>query len=188
LEAFLVSVAVVALGEIGDKTQLLAILIAARFKRPLPIIAGIFAATLFNHALAGLVGGWIRSQMGPETLRVILGVSFLAIALWALKPDKLDDEKHELSRLGIFAVTLVAFFLAEIGDKTQLATVALAARFDNLVAVVAGTTLGMLIADVPAVLLAERLALKVSLKAVRWIAAGLFALLGIATLAGFDAF
>jgi putative Ca2+/H+ antiporter (TMEM165/GDT1 family) len=148
-------------------------------------VFGILAATLFNHAIAGLFGNWVRGVVDPGVLRIVLGISFLAIALWALKPDTLDEEeKPQLSRFGVFAVTLVAFFLAEIGDKTQLATVALAARFDSLVAVVAGTTLGMLIADVPAVFLAEKLSMKVSLTVVRRIAAALFALMGVLTLAG----
>ncbi len=180
----MVSTLVVALGEIGDKTQLLALLLAARFKRPVPIIVGIFAATLLNHSFAGLIGGWIRSAVSPDLLRFGLGISFVAIALWALKPDKLAEKEQAYGRLGIFAVTFAAFFLAEIGDKTQLATVALAARFDNLVAVVAGTTLGMLLADVPAVLLAERLSLKVPVHMMRYAAAVLFAAIGIATLAG----
>lgn len=184
MEALLVSTLVVALGEIGDKTQLLSLLLAARFKRPVPIIVGIFAATLLNHSFAGLVGGWIRSAVSPDLLRLGLGISFVAIALWALKPDKLVEKEQAYGRFGIFAVTLLAFFLAEIGDKTQLATVALAARFDNLVAVVAGTTLGMLLADVPAVLLAERLSLKVPVHMMRYAAAALFAAIGIATLAG----
>jgi len=185
LEAFLVSVAVVAVGEIGDKTQLLALLLAARFRRPIPIIAGILVATLFNHALAGLVGGWIRSAIDPSMLRWILGISFLAIAAWALVPDKLEEkESAPVGKYGVFAVTLVAFFLAEIGDKTQLATVALAARFDSLVAVVAGTTAGMLIADVPAVLLGGKASAKLPLRAIRYVAAALFAALGLAVLAG----
>jgi putative Ca2+/H+ antiporter (TMEM165/GDT1 family) len=187
MEAFLVSAAVVAVGEIGDKTQLLALLLAARFKRPVPIIAGILVATLFNHALAGLLGGWIRSAVDPLTLRWSLGISFLAIAAWALVPDKLDEkEATPMGKYGVFAVTLVAFFLAEIGDKTQLATVALAARFDSLVAVVAGTTVGMLIADVPAVLLGERASTKIPMKAIRYVAAGLFAALGVAVLFGLN--
>jgi putative Ca2+/H+ antiporter (TMEM165/GDT1 family) len=185
LEAFLVSTLVVAIGEIGDKTQLLALLLAARFRRPIPIIAGIFTATLFNHALAGVLGGWIRSAVDPELLRWVLGISFLAIAAWALIPDKIEGkESQPLGRYGVFAVTCVAFFLAEIGDKTQLATVALAARFANLLAVVAGTTAGMLLADVPAVLLGGKASLKIPLKAIRYIAAALFAAIGIAVLAG----
>ncbi len=165
MEAFLVSVAVVAVGEIGDKTQLLALLLAARFRRPIPIIAGILVATLFNHALAGLVGGWIRSAIDPSMLRWILGISFLAIAAWALVPDKLEEkESAPVGKYGVFAVTLVAFFLAEIG--------------------VAGTTAGMLIADVPAVLLGGKASAKLPLRAIRYVAAALFAALGLAVLAG----
>jgi len=183
LEAFFVSTLVVALGEIGDKTQLLALLLAARFRRPLPIIAGIFAATLFNHTLAGLLGNWIRSVVAPEVLRWILGLSFLAIAAWALIPDRIEEkDSAPMGRYGVFAVTLIAFFLAEIGDKTQLATVALAARFDNLFAVVCGTTVGMLIADVPAVLLGGKASGRIPFRAIRYAAAGLFAAIGIAVL------
>jgi putative Ca2+/H+ antiporter (TMEM165/GDT1 family) len=183
LEAFFVSTLVVALGEIGDKTQLLALLLAARFRRPIPIIAGIFAATLFNHALAGIVGNWIRSAVAPELLRWGLGLSFLAIAAWALIPDRIEEkDSAPMGRYGVFAVTLVTFFLAEIGDKTQLATVALAARFENLVAVVCGTTVGMLIADVPAVLLGGTASLKIPFKAIRYAAAVLFAAIGITIL------
>jgi putative Ca2+/H+ antiporter (TMEM165/GDT1 family) len=185
MEAFLVSTLVVAIGEIGDKTQLLALILAARFRRPVPIILGILFATLLNHSIAGLLGGWIREAIGPEALRWGLGLSFLAIAAWALKPDKIDEEPVTASNYGAFAVTFVAFFLAEIGDKTQLATVALAARFDSLVAVVAGTTAGMLLADVPAVFLADRASTRIPFKAIRYIAAALFAAMGIAALAGF---
>jgi len=185
LEAFFVSALVVALGEIGDKTQLLALLLAARFRQPTAIIAGIFVATLSNHALAGVLGNWIRSSLDPEVLRWALGCSFLAIAAWALIPDKIEEkDSAQLGRYGVFAVTLVAFFLAEIGDKTQIATVALAARFDSLVAVVCGTTAGMLLADVPAVLLGGRASLKLPLRAIRYAAAALFAAIGIAALAG----
>lgn len=186
MEAFFISTLVVAIGEIGDKTQLLALLLSARFRRPVPIILGILCATLLNHALAGLVGGWIRDSIGPDTLRWGLGVSFLAIAAWALVPDKVDETPQPISKYGAFAVTLVAFFLAEIGDKTQIATVALAARFDSLVAVVAGTTAGMLIADVPAVFLADRASAKIPFAAIRYVAAALFAAMGIAALAGFS--
>jgi putative Ca2+/H+ antiporter (TMEM165/GDT1 family) len=191
LEAFFVSTAVVAVGEIGDKTQLLALLLAARFRRPLPVIAGILVATLFNHALAGLVGGWVRASVDPAMLRWVLGASFLAIAVWALVPDKLDEgDAKPLGKYGVFAVTLISFFLAEIGDKTQLATVALAARFESIVAVVAGTTAGMLIADIPAVLVGGKASVKLPLKAIRYVAAALFAAMGIAVLAGlsWDAF
>lgn len=186
IEAFLVSTLVVAIGEIGDKTQLLALLLAARFRRPVPIILGILCATLLNHALAGMLGGWIRAEVSADVLRWALGISFLAIALWALKPDTLDDAAQDIGKYGAFAVTFVAFFLAEISDKTQIATIALAARFDSLVAVVAGTTLGMLVADVPAVLLADRAAGRIPFKAIRYIAAALFAAMGVAALAGFN--
>jgi putative Ca2+/H+ antiporter (TMEM165/GDT1 family) len=181
MEAFFVSTLVVAVGEIGDKTQLLALLLAARFRQPVPIIAGILAATLFNHALAGILGNWVRSAVDPEVLRWVLGISFLAIAAWALIPDKLEEkDAASMSRYGVFAVTLIAFFLAEIGDKTQIATVALAARFDSLLAVVCGTTAGMLIADIPAVLLGGKASVKIPFKAIRYIAAALFAAIGIA--------
>jgi len=180
-----VSTLVVAVGEIGDKTQLLALMLAARFRRPWPICAGILFATLLNHGLAGLLGGWVRSVMDPDVLRWALGISFLAIAAWAIKPDTLEEkDANPLSGYGVFAVTFVAFFLAEIGDKTQAATIALAARYDNLVAVIGGTTLGMLIADVPAVLLGGRASLKLPFKAIRYAAAALFAIIGIAILAG----
>ena len=186
MDAFFVSTLVVAVGEIGDKTQLLALVLAARFRKPVPIILGILFATLLNHGLAGVVGGMIRDALSPETLRWILGLSFIAIALWALKPDTLDDEPSNHTAYGIFALTFVTFFLAEIGDKTQLATVALAAKYTSLPMVVAGTTLGMLIADVPAVFLGEKAAPKLPMKAIRMVAAGLFALMGLAVLLGFS--
>lgn len=151
----------------------------------MPIILGILCATLLNHGLAGLLGGWIRAEIAPDVLRWGLGISFLAIALWALKPDTIEENAKEVGRFGAFAVTFVAFFLAEIGDKTQLATVALAARFDSLVMVVAGTTAGMLLADVPAVLLADRASGRIPFKAIRYIAAALFAAMGVAAFAGF---
>lgn len=176
---------VVAIGEIGDKTQLLALLLAARFRRPMPIVLGILCATLLNHSLAGLLGNWIRTEFSPDVLRWGLGVSFLAIALWALKPDTLEAHAGNTGKFGVFAVTFVAFFLAEIGDKTQIATVVLAARFDSLAAVVAGTTAGMLLADVPAVLFADRASGRIPFKAIRYVAAALFAAMGAAALAGF---
>jgi len=184
LEAFLVSTFSVAVGEIGDKTQLLSLLLAARFRRPVPIILGILTATLFNHALAGLVGEWVRAALGPDLLKWILGLSFVAIGLWALKPDSVDE--GDASRFGgsVFLITVVAFFLAEMGDKTQVATMMLAAKYHDLVAVVAGTTLGMLIADVPAVLLGDRAAPKIPFKLVRSIAAAVFCLIGILVLLG----
>ena len=187
MQAFLVSVLIVAIGEIGDKTQLLALLLAARFRRPVPIILGILFATLANHTAASLLGTWIRAALGPEILRWGLGISFLAIAAWALKPDSLEDQdSRPLTHYGLFALTLATFFLAEIGDKTQLATVALAARFDSVVWVVCGTTLGMLIADVPAVLLGGKASLKIPFKAIRYVAAALFAAMGVAALGGYE--
>lgn len=182
MEAFLVSAGLVALAEIGDKTQLLSLLLAARYRRPWPIVAGILLATLFNHAAAAWVGQSIAARIGPDALRWLLGVSFLAMAGWILVPDKLDADAPPSSRGGVFLATLVAFFLAEMGDKTQIATIALAARFDTLSAVVAGTTVGMLIANVPAVLLGDRLAHRLPVRLVHAIAAVIFAGLGILVL------
>jgi len=183
LEAFLVSTGVVALGEMGDKTQLLAMLLAVKFRKPTPIILGIFVATLFNHASAGLVGGWIARALGPDLLRWVIGMSFIAMAGWMMVPDKLsDDEAAGPQRFGVFGTTLIAFFLAEMGDKTQIATVALAARFQDLLSVIAGTTLGMMIADVPAVFVGDRLAKKIPMTLVHAIAAAIFAVLGVLTL------
>jgi len=184
-EAFAVSTGVVALGEIGDKTQLLALLLAARFRKPLPIIAGIFVATLLNHAAAGALGAWLTSVINPEWMRWVLGASFLAVAAWMLVPDKADDASGQGSgRLGVFGITVVAFFLAEMGDKTQIATVMLAARYDSLVAVVIGTTLGMMLANVPAVLLGEKAVKFVPLVWVHRISALVFAVIGVLVLAG----
>lgn len=179
MEAFLVSLVVVAVGEIGDKTQLLALMLAARFRRPMPIICGILVATLVNHTLAGLIGAWVRAVVPPEYLRWLLVASFFAVALWALRPDKIDPKSAPAGKYGAFAITVVAFFLAETGDKTQIATVVLAAQFANLFAVVAGTTIGMLIADVPAVLVGNAAAHRLPLRLIRYVAAGLFALLGV---------
>ena len=183
--ALLVSTGVIALAEIGDKTQLLAFLLASRFKRPIPIILGILVATLINHGLAGMVGAWVTQAIGAEVLRWVLGLSFLGMAVWTLIPDKLNNDDIELvSQLGVFSTTLLAFFLAEMGDKTQLATVAMAAHYSDVFMVVAGTTLGMLIADVPAVFVGNRLANKIPMRLVHAIAAALFAVLGLATLLG----
>ncbi|MEO8754699.1 MAG: TMEM165/GDT1 family protein [Casimicrobiaceae bacterium] len=180
LEALLVSTAVVALGELGDKTQLLALMLAARYGKPWPIVGGIFVATLVNHTIAGWVGNWVRGAVSPDILRWLLALSFFAVAAWALKPDKLDaDDAAPTSKWGVFGVTAVAFFLAEIGDKTQVATVMLAAKFDSLVAVVTGTTLGMLIVDVPTVFIGGAAAARIPLRAVRIAAAALFAGLGL---------
>ena len=183
MEAFLVSTGVVALGEMGDKTQLLAMLLAAKFRRPVPIILGILVATLANHAFAGAVGDWVARALGPDLLRWVIGLSSLAMAGWMLIPDKIDDEEAGgQQRFGVFGTTVIAFFLAEMGDKTQIATVALAARYSDLIAVVAGTTLGMMLANVPAVFLGDTIARKVSMKLVHGIAAGIFAVLGVLTL------
>lgn len=185
MEALLVSTGVVALAEIGDKTQLLAFILAARFKKPLPIVAGILAATLINHGLAGALGAWITAVISPEILRWVLGASFIAMAAWTLIPDKIEEEETQIaSKLGVFGATFVTFFLAEMGDKTQIATIAMAAHYATPWLVVVGTTLGMLIADVPAVFVGDKLADKIPMKLVHSIAAGVFALLGIATLLG----
>jgi putative Ca2+/H+ antiporter (TMEM165/GDT1 family) len=184
LEALLTSTLVVAVGEIGDKTQLLALLLAARFRRPWPIALGILAATVLNHTAAGLLGAWISSAVSADVLRWVLGISFLMIAVWAIKPDTLDETETAFGKYGVFAITLTAFFVAEIGDKTQLATIALAAKYSNLTAVVVGTTTGMLIADLPMVFLGEKAALKIPLRAVRYGAAALFAVMGLLVLFG----
>ncbi len=183
MQAFLLSTGVVALGEMGDKTQLLAILLAARFRRPLPIVLGILVATLVNHAGAGVAGDWVAKALGPDVLRWVIGVSFVAMAGWMLIPDQVDAEAVAgPQRFGVFGTTVVAFFLAEMGDKTQIATVALAARYADLMSVVAGTTIGMMLANVPAVFLGDRLAKRVSMDLVHGIAAVIFAVLGLLTL------
>jgi putative Ca2+/H+ antiporter (TMEM165/GDT1 family) len=182
MEAFLISTGVVALAEIGNKTQLLALVLAAKYRRPVPIILGILVATLLNHAAAGLVGAWPAAWLGEELLRWILGLSFIAMALWMLVPDKLDDKETKPARLGVFLSTLIAFFVVEIGDKTQIATVALAAKYGSLIAVVGGTTLGMMLANVPAVLLGEVAATKLPMRLVHGVAAAIFAVLGLLVL------
>jgi Ca2+/H+ antiporter, TMEM165/GDT1 family len=185
MEALLISTGVVALAEIGDKTQLLAFLLAARFKRPLPIIAGIFCATIVNHGLAGALGAWITTAVSPQMLRWILAASFIGMAVWTLIPDKIEEEEARVAgRFGVFGATLITFFLAEMGDKTQIATVAMAAHYANPLIVVIGTTAGMLIADVPAVFVGDKLATKIPMKLVHGVAALMFAGLGVATLLG----
>jgi len=185
MESFFVSTGVVALAEIGDKTQLLAFLLAARFKKPLPIVLGILVATLVNHGLAGALGAWITTTVSPQVLRWVLGLSFLAMAAWILVPDRIEDEEMRIAaRFGVFGATLVTFFLAEMGDKTQVATIAMAAHYAAPFLVVAGTTLGMLIADVPAVFAGDKLADRIPLRLVHGIAAAVFALLGVLTLTG----
>ncbi|HEX2586120.1 MAG TPA: TMEM165/GDT1 family protein [Steroidobacteraceae bacterium] len=188
MEAFLVSTGIVALSEMGDKTQLLALLLATQFRRPLPIVAGIFVATVINHLGAGAIGGWLTHVIGTNGLRWILGLSFLGMAVWMLIPDKLDDTSPSTSRYGVFMTTAITFFLAEMGDKTQIATVALAARFNDLFAVVAGTTLGMMIADVPAVWFGEWIMKRVPVRKIHIIAAIIFAILGVLTLLNVGAF
>ena len=179
MEALFTSTLIVALAEIGDKTQLLAILLATRFKRPLPIVAGILAATLANHFLAALLGSQVASVLDGQWFRIAVALSFIAMAAWTLVPDKIDDLEDKPARFGAFATTLVAFFLVEMGDKTQIATVALGARFHDVVAVTAGTTLGMMIANVPAVYLGDKLIAKIPLKWIRIVAATMFLLLGL---------
>jgi Ca2+/H+ antiporter, TMEM165/GDT1 family len=185
MESLLVSTGVVALAEIGDKTQLLAFILAARFKKPVPIILGIFVATIVNHGLAGALGAWITSSVTPEILRWVLGVSFIGMAIWTMIPDKIEEEETQVAkRFGVFGATLITFFLAEMGDKTQIATIAMAAHYASPLMVVIGTTLGMLIADVPAVFVGDKLANKIPMKLVHSIAAAIFAVLGVATLLG----
>ena len=184
MEAFLISTSVVALAEIGDKTQLLAFILAAKYRKSLTIILGILVATLVNHALAAALGAWLPSLMKPEILRWVLGLSFIGMAVWTLIPDTFDESDATLTRMGVFGTTLIAFFLAEMGDKTQVATVALAAQYHAFFIVLAGTTLGMMIANVPAVLLGERIAHRMPVRLVHTIAAAIFAMLGIATLLG----
>jgi putative Ca2+/H+ antiporter (TMEM165/GDT1 family) len=185
MEAFLVSTGVVALAEIGDKTQLLALVLAAKFRKPVPIILGILVATLVNHALAGAAGAWIAGVVGPAAMRWILGLSFIAMAVWTMIPDKYEDEQDTAPRFGVFVTTLIAFFLVEMGDKTQIATVALAAKYSSLVGVVAGTSCGMMLANVPAVLLGEVAANRLPMRLVHGIAAAIFLVLGVSVLLGF---
>jgi Ca2+/H+ antiporter, TMEM165/GDT1 family len=183
LDTFLLSTGVVTLAEIGDKTQLLAFLLAARFKKPVPIVLGILVATLANHGLAGALGQWITTVLSPDVLRWVLGAGFIAMAVWTLVPDEIEEDEVKLSQgMGVFGATLVTFFLAEMGDKTQIATVALAAHEASALMVVAGTTLGMLIADVPAVFVGNKFAERIPMKLVHGIAAAIFAVLGVLTL------
>ncbi|MCW5773134.1 MAG: TMEM165/GDT1 family protein [Rhodospirillaceae bacterium] len=186
MEAFLVSTGVVAIAEIGDKTQLLALVLATRYRRPVPIILGILVATLANHALAAWAGGLAAAWLGPELLRWILGGLFLVMAIWCLIPDKAGDVPKSGAAAGAFVATVIAFFLVEIGDKTQLATVALAARFESILLVTAGTTLGMMIANAPVVLFGDVIARRLPLGAVRVVAALIFAVLGVLALVDVD--
>ena len=183
MEAFLISTSIVALAEMGDKTQLLSLVLAARFRKPWPIVLGILVATLANHALAGAVGAWVTTVLGPQALRWVLGLSFIAMAVWMLIPDKLDDDGESKGvRLGVFGTTVVAFFIAEMGDKTQIATVMLAAQYNAYLWVVAGTTLGMMIANAPVVWLGDRLVKKVPIRLVHIISAVIFLVLGLLAL------
>ncbi|MBI3101035.1 MAG: TMEM165/GDT1 family protein [Burkholderiales bacterium] len=183
MEAFLVSTSIVALAEMGDKTQLLALVLAARFRKPWPIVLGILVATLFNHALAGAAGAWVTTLIGPQVLRWVLGVSFIAMAVWMLIPDKLEDgDTGEGPRWGVFGTTVVAFFLAEMGDKTQIATVMLAAQYSGWLWVVVGTTLGMMLANAPVVWLGDRITRRIPLRTVHVVSAAIFLVLGILAL------
>ena len=182
-EAFLVSTSVVALAEIGDKTQLLSLILAARYRKPLPIVFGILAATLLNHAMAGALGAWLSSLMSPATLNWVMAAAFIAMGLWILVPDKLDEDEVALPKkqMGVFFATLTAFFLAEMGDKTQFATIALAAQYSSVVMVVLGTTLGMMLANVPAVYLGNRFADRLPTRVVHMVAAVIFIIIGVLT-------
>ena len=185
MEAFLVSTSIVALAEMGDKTQLLSLVLAAKYRKPLPIVAGIFAATIVNHALAGAVGNWITTVLGADTLRWILGISFILMAGWMLIPDKLDDDEatKEPGRWGVFGTTLLLFFLAEMGDKTQLATVGLAAKYPlSYYWVVAGTTLGMMLANAPVVWFGDKITKRLPIKTIHRVCAVIFLVLGVAAL------
>ena len=185
MEAFLVSTGIVALAEMGDKTQLLSLVLAARFRKPWPIVLGILVATLANHGLAGAVGSWVTTVMGPDVLRWVLGASFIAMAAWMLIPDKLDEEEGDSApRMGVFVTTVVVFFLAEMGDKTQIATVMLAAQYNAWFAVVAGTTLGMMLANAPVVWFGDAITKRVPLRMVHIISAVIFAVLGVIALSG----
>ena len=180
MEAFLTSTGIVALAEMGDKTQLLALVLALRFRQPWPIVGGIFVATIANHALAGALGAWVTTVMGPDVLRWVLGVSFIAMAMWMLIPDKLDAVDADAApRFGVFGTTVIAFFLAEMGDKTQIATVMLAAQYHAYFAVVAGTTLGMMLANAPVVWLGERVTRLVPIRVVHVVSALIFLALGL---------
>lgn len=183
MEALLVSIGIVALAEIGDKTQLLTLVLAARYKKPWPIVAGIFVATIVNHGIAGAVGAWLTSAIGPDAMRWILGLSFIAMAGWMLIPDKLDDDAGASRKLGgVFVTTTMLFFLVEIGDKTQIATVALAAKFESLAAVVMGTTIGMIVANAPVAFFGDALAQRLPVRAVHVVAAMVFVALGVGVL------
>ena len=182
---FLISTAIVALAEMGDKTQLLALLLAARFRKPIPILLAILLATLLNHGISAVLGQWITTVLSPDVLLWIVSLGFIAMALWMLVPDQLDDETDSINKwqkYGVFGATFVLFFLAEIGDKTQVATIALAARFDSIFWVMAGTTVGMMIANAPAVFIGDKLADKLPISLIHKIGASIFLLIGVSTL------
>ena len=186
MEAFTISTALIAVGELGDKTQLLSLILATRLRKPMPIVVGIFVATLVNHLIACLVGEWAGTLISPQILRWVLGISFLAVAAWALVPDKMDDDVKTRGSYGVFALTAITFFLAEMGDKTQIVALALAAKYSDLISVVAGTTLGMMIVNIPTVVFAERATKWVPVKLVRGVAAAIYAVLGVVTLLGYS--
>jgi Ca2+/H+ antiporter, TMEM165/GDT1 family len=179
MEAFVVSVTSIATAEMGDRTQLLALVLVARYRKPWPIVAGVLCATLANHGVAGLIGALLGRQLRPALLDAAVGVSMIVMALWTLQPDKLDQHASTRSSAGAFMATVVAFFLAEIGDKTQIATMALAAAYPNLIAVIGGTTCGMLVANVPVIFLGNAFAHRLPLRAIHCVAAALFAVLGV---------
>jgi putative Ca2+/H+ antiporter (TMEM165/GDT1 family) len=179
MESFLVSISTVAIAEMGDRTQLLSLMLAAHFRRPWPILAGVLCATLANHAVAGLIGVRLGRFLTPSILDIVVGVSMIGMALWTLKPDTLNEDSNRVSRTSAFAATLVAFFIAEIGDKTQIATIALAAAYSNLAIVVAGTTTGMLLANAPVVFLGKAFSDRLPLKTIHYVASGLFLILGV---------
>ena len=187
MEALLLSTGIIALAEMGDKTQLLAFILAARFKKPIPIILGILLATIINHGLAGAFGAWITTLISPDTLRWILAASFIGMGIWTLIPDKIEEEETQIAKhLGVFGATFITFFLAEMGDKTQIATIAMAAHFSDAIFVVIGTTLGMLVADVPAVFVANKFADKIPMKLIHSIAAAIFIIMGVLTILKID--
>ena len=186
MDAFLVSTGIVALAEMGDKTQLLAFMLAAKFRKPAPIIFGILVATLLNHGMAGALGTWIPHLLDAEVLRWVLGIGFIIMAIWILIPDKLDEGDAKFVSLGVFGTTVVAFFLAEMGDKTQIATVALAAQYQSFTAVVLGTTVGMLLANAPAVLLGNKFANSLPISWIHRVVAAIFAIMGLVVLLGLD--
>ena len=186
MNVFLIAFSTIAIAETGDRTQLLSLVLSAKFRKPWPIIAGIFVATFLNHLIACWLGEWAGKLISPQILRWVLGISFLAVAAWALIPDKMEEDVNTRDAYGVFALAAVTFFLAEMGDKTQIVALALAAKYNDLVAVVAGTTLGMMLVNIPTVLCADRATKWIPLKLVRIVAAGIYAVLGVLTLLGYS--